>query len=58
VLGATPGPFAYSALASTVVLAANTTYYLMSHESAGGDYWYDFDNTLIPAGVATIPGPV
>lgn len=36
-----PGLFGYASLPSAVTLAANTTYYLVSHEEEGGDRWYD-----------------
>lgn len=56
--GAAPGSFAYAPLASPVVLNANTTYYLVSQETAGGDTWYDLDTTLQTSPVATISGAV
>ena len=40
--GGTPGQFWYAALTSPVTLQANTSYYLVSQEVAGGDPWYDF----------------
>jgi List-Bact-rpt repeat protein len=40
--GGTAGQFSYMALASPVVLPANTSYYLVSQESAAGDQWYDY----------------
>jgi predicted transglutaminase-like cysteine proteinase len=55
---ATPGNFAYASLASPVVLSANTTYYLVSQETAGGDAWYDFDTTLQTNSAATVTGAV
>lgn len=39
--GAPAGQFLYGNLASLVTLAANTSYYLLSEETAGGDEWYD-----------------
>ena len=39
--GCTPGQFAYSTLPTSIVLQANTTYFLASQEVAGGDQWYD-----------------
>ncbi|MEA5457078.1 glycoside hydrolase [Sinomonas sp. JGH33] len=43
----------YAALAQPVALAANTTYYLVSSESNGGDQWYD-GNTATLTGGSTI----
>lgn len=40
--GAPAGQFAYTALATPVTLSAGATYYVLSREIAGGDYWYDF----------------
>jgi photosystem II stability/assembly factor-like uncharacterized protein len=57
--GATPGTFAYAALATPYTLAANTTYYLVSNESNGGDQWYDSNATVTPSNlVKSIDGPV
>jgi hypothetical protein len=41
----------HTPLASSVTLAANTSYYLLSQETAGGDQWYDFATPA--AGTAT-----
>ncbi|MCL5097609.1 MAG: hypothetical protein M1608_08790 [Candidatus Omnitrophica bacterium] len=35
------GQFAYASLSTPVILAANTTYYLVSQEAQYGDQWYD-----------------
>jgi len=40
--GAPVGKYAYAALASPITLPANTAYYLLSQEFAGGDKWYDY----------------
>jgi hypothetical protein len=45
--GGTPGLFVYGALASPVVLSANTAYYLASQEAVGQDTWYDLDTTVL-----------
>jgi len=45
--GGAPGLFVYGALASPVVLSANTAYYLASQEVAGKDTWYDQDTTVL-----------
>jgi hypothetical protein len=50
--GGTTGQFKYTALSSPVVLSANTTYYLVSQETSGGDSWYDFNTTLATTSVA------
>lgn len=49
--GAPAGQFKYASLPASILLAANTTYYLLSQETAGGDLWYDF--TQAAAGSAT-----
>jgi hypothetical protein len=56
--GATPGSFAFAPLASPVVLNANTTYYLVSQETAGGDAWYDLDTTVRTISAATLTSAV
>jgi len=56
--GATPGSFAYAPLANPVVLNADTTYYLVSQETAGGDAWYDWDTTVQTASAATLTSAV
>jgi hypothetical protein len=56
--GATAGQFKYVALGSSVTLLANTTYYIVSQESNGGDQWYDLNTTLTSTSVATINSPV
>jgi len=38
--GCTAGQFVYSPI-SPVTLSAGTTYYLVTQETQGGDYWYD-----------------
>src|SRR5205823_2018118 len=38
----TPGQFAYAPLENPVTLAANTSYYLISDETDGGDQFYNF----------------
>jgi len=50
-LGAPAGQFKYTPLASPVTLAANTSFYVLSQETAGGDQWYDFATPT--AGTAT-----
>jgi len=54
----TSGQFGYSSLSSPVSLAANTSYYLVSQEVAGGDRWYNHpDCHLTLSGVASFSGP-
>jgi hypothetical protein len=52
--GAPAGAFAYAPLASPVVLSANTSYYLVSHEPSGGDYYHTAATVLQHAANATI----
>jgi hypothetical protein len=40
--GAPSGQFKYNPLVSAVTLEPNTSYYVISQESAGGDQWFDF----------------
>ncbi|MBL9113933.1 MAG: hypothetical protein JNJ83_02930 [Verrucomicrobiaceae bacterium] len=40
--GAPAGQFKYASLPTAITLAANTSYYLLSQETASGDMWYDF----------------
>ena len=54
--GGTPGQFSYAALANPVSLLANTTYYLVSQEVAGGDTWYDL-GPVTATNVAQVNGP-
>ncbi|HLG98152.1 MAG TPA: N,N-dimethylformamidase beta subunit family domain-containing protein [Bryobacteraceae bacterium] len=56
--GAKAGAFAYAALASPIVLSANTTYYVISQESTGGDSWYDWNTSLSTATVAALRGAI
>ncbi len=56
--GAAAAAFRYASLASPVTLRANTTYYLLSQETEGGDAWYNFDTRVVTTGVATAAGYV
>lgn len=49
--GAPAGQFNYASLPAVVTLMPNTSYYLLSQETAGGDPWFDFN--LPTAGSAT-----
>lgn len=54
--GGTIGQFKYAALATPVVLLANTLYWIVTQETAAGDVWHDHASTvLIPnTAIATI----
>src|ERR1041385_1682839 len=47
----------YVTLASPVVLSSNTTYFIVSQETSGGDYWYDLDTVLSTGSPAAVQGP-
>ncbi|MBV9745880.1 MAG: hypothetical protein JO099_19120 [Acidobacteriia bacterium] len=42
-----PGNFAYTPLSSPVTLNANTVYYVVTQEVAGGDVWCDYNGTIV-----------
>jgi hypothetical protein len=50
--------FAYATLQPTVVLLANTEYYVVSHEDAMGDVWHDLDTTVTTTDVAQVTSSV
>ncbi len=52
----TPGQFTYAQLGSPVALAANTSYFLVSQETAGGDSWYDV-SSVTPSSTVSVVGP-
>jgi len=52
--GAPAGAFVYATLSSPVTLSANTTYYLVSQETAGGDQWYGADTTVTTTSVGSM----
>jgi hypothetical protein len=56
--GGKPGEFSYATLATPVTLLANTSYYLVSQETSGGDKWYSYDSTVTTANVGTCNGRV
>jgi hypothetical protein len=56
--GQPAGAFTYTTLGSPVTLLANTTYYLLSEEFAGGDTWYDYNTTTITTSAASDTGVV
>ena len=49
----TAGNFVYANLPATVTLSANTSYYILSQETAGGDQWYDVNTTIQTTNVAS-----
>jgi Concanavalin A-like lectin/glucanases superfamily/Bacterial Ig domain/Chitobiase/beta-hexosaminidase C-terminal domain/Bacterial Ig-like domain (group 2) len=50
-----PGSFAYASLSSPITLNANTSYYVVTQETQGGDQWYDYNNTIVQTtNVATV----
>lgn len=50
--------FSYAKLSSPVSLAANTTYYVVSQETNGGDKWLDGDSTVQSSSDVTVNGCV
>ncbi len=56
--GAAGGQYKYAALAAPVTLAANTSYHLVTYETAGGDWWYDWNTRVTTTTVARAAGPV
>jgi hypothetical protein len=46
--------FKYAPLASPVTLAANTSYYIVSLETSGGDSWYDLNTTVNTTNAAVV----
>jgi len=54
--GAPAAQFKYAPLATPVMLSANTTYYLMSQETSGGDQWHDHNTPVSPAAGVSFTG--
>ena len=52
------GTFSYGTLSAPLTLNANTTYYVVSRETAGGDFWYDYDTTLRTVSAASLTNSV
>ncbi len=50
--GGTAGTLAYANLPASVTLSANTTYYVVSQETQGGDAWYDVNTSIQTTAVA------
>jgi len=55
---AADGEFVYGVLENPVTLSANTDYYVVSQEVAGGDHWYDLNTTVQTTGVASVTSAV
>jgi hypothetical protein len=56
--GGTNGQFKYANLTTPVTLAANTTYYIASEETAAGDSWYDSNTSVTSSALAAVNGRV
>jgi hypothetical protein len=56
--GAQSAAFVYASLPSPVNLNPNGIYYIVSQETAGGDYWYDSNTVIQNNPAATISAPV
>lgn len=56
--GGIVGQFKYAALVSPVTLKAGASYYLVSKETFGGDYWYDVDTILTTTTAASVAGGI
>src|SRR5215472_3042993 len=52
--GVTPGSFACTNLANGITLNANSSYMVLSQETAGGDTWVDYDTTVTNTSDAAI----
>ncbi len=50
--GGIAGQIKYAQLSSPVVLAAGAQYYVVSQETYGGDFWYDYATTVSTTSVA------
>ncbi len=56
--GGVAGQFKYGALPAPVTLLAQRPYFIVSQESAGGDWWHDYDTRLETASAASCDGAV
>jgi hypothetical protein len=54
----TSNDFVYGILPAPIVLAANAGYYVVTHETAGGDQWFNNDTTVVTAAVASVTSAV
>ncbi len=55
--GCVTGQYLYATLGPSIILQANTPYYLVTQELSGGDLWYD-RGTILPASDAAVPASV
>jgi hypothetical protein len=55
---AAPNAFAYAIFPGPIVLNANTEYYILTQETAGGDQWFDLDTTVLTSNVASVTSAV
>lgn len=51
--GGTANEFAYEIFPNPITLNANTQYYILSSETAGGDQWFDLDTTVVTQAFAS-----
>jgi hypothetical protein len=56
--GGTAGQFKYALLSSPLTLAANTSYYVVSLETSGGDKWATSNTQVSPTTAATCDGAI
>lgn len=49
----TPGSFAYSNLSVPITLSSNSSYYFVTQETSGTDFWYDHNTTIQTTNVAS-----
>ena len=52
----TPNTFAYGTLPVSITLSPNTSYYILSQETLGGDHWYDYDTLATTDSHAALSG--
>lgn len=52
------GEFAFSSLAQPVTLMPGRRYYIVSHETTGGDFWHDLPTEVTTTAVATVTSAV
>ena len=55
--GGAPGDFVYANLSGGVALSANTSYYILTQETSGGDEWYDWNTTAQTTSAAALAAP-
>lgn len=52
------GEFAFSSLAQPITLMPGRRYYIVSHETTGGDFWHDLPTEVNTTAVATVTSAV